>query len=944
MKNLNKVLAMVVVFVMMLSTVAFASSFTDVADTSSYSTAIEVGVDLGIIKGYTDGTFAPEGEITRAEFAAIIVRLLGQEAQAEGAKATTQFIDVPAEHWAAGYINIAVQAKVINGYGDGNFGPDDLVEYQDAITMMVRALGYEPAIGSAGYPTGYLTKAGELGLTTNVNGVNGVAINRGTVAQIAFNSLDVALMTQSGYGTFTQYVINDGYSSTMGTTNVKKTLLSENHKTVKIQGIIEDSTDSTSSATTGVDKVTVDVTNYMYNKFGVGVNAKGDLIDEVMLVGSSDAMKFVGKKCIIFVEYDEFEDECTVKSLYEVKSSDTLVLDLADIEKYTSPVADVLDGNGNITTKGSNGKIEYAVSGSKTTDVSIDRNAIIYYNGVLLSEVTSTLPTNNELIQKSGNIELALLGTTTTADYDTVYITAYDVIVVKEVRESANRVVAKTTSDNQLLRINYSEDDGDVRATLLDAEGAEMDWADLEENDVVAVKYVKAGKALYDAHIINNVVTGTIDELDASANWGTLSQTYADYKYVTIDGTEYKVLACAESDKEIKVGDEGTYYLSESGIVWHEASIAVNENYGYVIKAAKATDMDDAQIKLITKENGIVTFDVAAKIYVTDMDINGAGKGYERSTAKISSKNLEGYVATGDLITYKVDASNTVTAIELPLDMSNNQNSIYDAEDYFTYHDSKDLTNFDPDDSTFGNLTLTEDTVVFDVTDGDKDNWEVVAIKNLAEGDALGGAKIYNVDDKDNIGAIVVTDISKTVISGATDAATFVTGSSEAYDEDGVLVTYVKGYCAGEAVTYVSEVGAPAVGSLVIPKYKANGDVKEFKEVKTGYTGGVQNTGNYAIGISGTPSNQDSSKGRIVVNGTTYKVPASANVYVMDKRSSNTNRVKYTLDAYLGYIEYDANDANYAWYIDEDDKKLNVSVTMYQYDGDIVDLVYTIND
>ena len=77
MKNLNKVLAMLVVFMMVLSTVAFASSFTDVADESSYSTAIEVGVDLGLIKGYEDATFKPEGEITRAEFAAIIVRLFG---------------------------------------------------------------------------------------------------------------------------------------------------------------------------------------------------------------------------------------------------------------------------------------------------------------------------------------------------------------------------------------------------------------------------------------------------------------------------------------------------------------------------------------------------------------------------------------------------------------------------------------------------------------------------------------------------------------------------------------------------------------------------------------------------------------------------------------------------------------------------------------------------
>mgnify|MGYP002515637673 CR=1 FL=1 len=75
MKNLNKVLAMLVVFMMMLSTVAFASSFADVAAESSYNTAIEVGVDLGLFKGYEDGTFKPDKAVTRAEFVKMIVEL-----------------------------------------------------------------------------------------------------------------------------------------------------------------------------------------------------------------------------------------------------------------------------------------------------------------------------------------------------------------------------------------------------------------------------------------------------------------------------------------------------------------------------------------------------------------------------------------------------------------------------------------------------------------------------------------------------------------------------------------------------------------------------------------------------------------------------------------------------------------------------------------------------
>ena len=422
MKNLNKVLAMLVVFMMVVSTVAFAA-FTDVAETSSYATAIEVGVDLGLIKGYDDNTFKPEGEITRAEFAAIVVRLLGQEAQAAGAAASTQFEDVPADHWAAGYVNIAVQAGVVNGYGNGNFGPDDLVAYQDAITMMVRALGYEPAIGSAGYPTGYLTKAGDLGLTKNVNGTNGVPANRGTVAQIAFNALDVALMTQSGYGTFTQYVINDGYSATTGTNNVKKTLLSENHSTVKVMGVVLSSTDATSASITGTDKVTVNVTNYMYNKFNIGYDVRSEYnsqtgryeqvvySDEIMEVGTSDALAYVGKKCVMFVEYDEFNDKATIKAIYEAPADDSIVVNFADIE--TLRLLDVIGIDSDNDGTDDEFYYDYALGNGKVKtediDVTIAANAAIYYNGVNINNVRSTIAADDLLIKKSGTIELVVL-------------------------------------------------------------------------------------------------------------------------------------------------------------------------------------------------------------------------------------------------------------------------------------------------------------------------------------------------------------------------------------------------------------------------------------------------------------------------------------------------------------------------------------------------------
>ena len=937
MKNLNKVLAMLVVFMMMLSTVAFASSFSDVADTSSYSKAIEVGVDLGLFKGYEDGTFKPEGEITRAEFAAIIVRLMGQEAQAAGAKASTQFADVPADHWAAGYVNIAVQAGVINGYGDGNFGPEALVQYQDAITMMVRALGYEPAIGSAGYPTGYLTKAGELGLTTGVNGSNGVAANRGAVAQIAFNALDVPIMTQSGYGTFTQYVINDGYSSTMGTTNVKKTLLSENYSTVKVQGSVVDSSEISSTSTTVAPFVTFEVTDGYRNKFGIGpvYDAKKDVYVAPkikVLVGDTDAADYVGKKVVMFVQYDEFEDKYTAKALYEV-AVDSLVIDIADIVE--------LDAT----------KVKYYVNDSKTTTATLAISNV-FYNG---AEVAA--PAN--LLDMCGTIEFALLNdNTTTGDYDTMYVTAYDVFVVDEVNATGMRISSKIdTLTIKGDRINFNEEEGDVIADLYDANGAEMNWTDLEEYDVLLVKYVENGtKTIYEAKVVENTVTGTVTGIS-----GTIA---TDDRYVEIDGTEYKVAFSAEDEKEMKLGNEGTYYLDDNdNVVYHAATITRNANYAYVMQAVAGDPMDAAKVKVLTKENGIVTVEVAPKITVsykgekaTNISTKGATLDFSGKDAvftELAGKGLTDIV--GKIVTYKLNAAGQVSAVEIP--------AVGQSEDYLCENGSDDLTGYDEDGASFKFLGkkyyITDETVIFYAGAADEDDYEVVALNNLSDDQDLTGAVVYDANDDRYIGAIVLT--AEQDITPTSNNATFVTKISDTTDEDGYDVVRVTGYKGLEEVSYICDAAADkagndvALGDLVVPVYKANGDVNYFNVINTtaviDVKDGIEHVyGTLAIELDDgeeiSPIN--TKKKFIMVDGKEYKIDASTNIYVYDETIGTRN--KYKVGESLGYVEFDLlykDDGSYDKYDlyvnGEVSTASSVEVFMYIYDDDVVDLVYYIN-
>ncbi len=201
---MKKSLALVLALVMVLSSFSFVSAAPDFADVKG--TAYEEPVSrlelLNVLKGYPDGSFKPEGSITRAEFAAVAVRARGLAGVAEAAKGLPSgFVDVPATHWAAGYVGTAGSMGIVNGIGNGMFAPNGLVKYEEAVTMLVRALGYEfEAQAKGGYPYGYLIVAEDIGLLDGARGTQGVFATRGLVAMLTDNALEIPMMIQDGTG------------------------------------------------------------------------------------------------------------------------------------------------------------------------------------------------------------------------------------------------------------------------------------------------------------------------------------------------------------------------------------------------------------------------------------------------------------------------------------------------------------------------------------------------------------------------------------------------------------------------------------------------------------------------------------------------------------------------------------------------------------------------
>ena len=115
------------------------SSFTDVNSKLWYNNSIAYLEKYNIISGYTDGTFRPEEQITRAEFVTMCMRFYDMFEDITVSDKNI-FNDVPKSHWAVGYICNAIAMKWIEGYADGTFKPDSNITRAEVVAIVNRVL------------------------------------------------------------------------------------------------------------------------------------------------------------------------------------------------------------------------------------------------------------------------------------------------------------------------------------------------------------------------------------------------------------------------------------------------------------------------------------------------------------------------------------------------------------------------------------------------------------------------------------------------------------------------------------------------------------------------------------------------------------------------------------------------------------------------------------
>ncbi len=872
MKNLSKVMAVVLALLMTLSTVSFAA-FTDVPEDANYGEAVSILNAMGILKGDVEGTFRPDDTIKRSEFAAVVCRMLGLGEAGEGAKGQVVFTDVSGEHWASGYIALASQQGIVNGKGNGIFDPDADVKYEEAVKMIVAALGYTPmADTNGGYPGGFQIVAAQKGILSGVKGIQGDAASRSLVAQMCYNALEVPLMVQDGFGTEISFGYGDQlllnklgvtkFEGTVYNTSASSDDVKEGKVALAYDVQITAIKDQSNASRVKLLKngVLNEDNQYKCNPVVEGMDSYARqtvLIDDADETLADTVEGLLDYASVMYVKDADTDDEATLVAIAKKGNKNKTVEFRAE---------DVIDGGtdtyidatavGKVTVDTDTKEEKYKLAVTKvyvngrtvaTEDIAADGAIAAIAKGEPIDTHAEMQTVINYYFDSARTADIKLLDGTTGSEelFNTVYITTYSDYVVEEKNDKKYSIVDKNNNGKLIL----DEENEDYRFTIV-KDGAKISFADIQENDVVTVNgYINSDKELEygTVTVTSQQVSGVVKAYNASEGTVTIDDTVYDIdtNNITIGTT-------------VRLGDTVTMYMNSRGTLVgvDKAQSRGNLNFGFATVIAKNSGISSTfQIRIMNTEGTWKTYDFASKVSFDDapsVTLNdstawatlvgdvGIAAGTPSTTSGSTTfvNKLVGYETNSDGKINKIyfnGIGNNATD-DIFYTKRVNAPQYYEATDSLggTYVDDSTII-FSVDGSIAGNAAVVEDNVSVAKKEAlvDRDTFGTILVANEDEN---GYAKVIlgtSLVGKVNPAASFFTIVSDAVTTNAEgDKGTLYTGicggdEATIFVEDGTTIN-VADYTAADYTESTTPFGGTlAKGDVIIFSKAANGDAKK---------------------------------------------------------------------------------------------------------------------
>ena len=715
MKNLKKVLAMVLAFACTFSMFAGAKVFEDVKAGSDYSEAVTMLSDLGIIQGKDDGKYHPEDTITRAEACAMIARLMTGDPNVSQYVGAQSFTDVAKGSWKDSAIGYCYINGIVIGVGNNKFEPDRAITDAEFITMVVRAMGYETADMKQNYPFSYMSNAQAIGLLDGTNMVASTDALRGEDAQVIYNAL------------FADYARGAKLVNTTHGTSVETyPTLAESvwGLTRAAAGTWKEKDDETATleyckahtwVVLGADTANEGhILAYPISDSDGDLYAMGKGVEAVSFKYDGDASAVAGYQVELWGEGSHGEPEWNNKEGKYVYSDDWTIKAIKTVKgqtayDYNASMADSKSDNGEIVLGEETLDLDAVAANASeaTAKYAVDLYVANEYNETEIKKAEDV----EEALNIRDGAQYKLMDWDSDGDIDWVVASTanyYKVEAVNSKRLTVSAMKAgneetSTDSDSKTWKLNDLTEIDKVKYDFKTEE-------DLEEGDIIEVTYSVA----YDKGEKDEVVTATITKVEAdTAELDKVSTK--DTLELTFDGEVKKIAEANVWGDVVVPANPKTYGDFDDEELGTEFALWTNRN-GFIVYSDYATDSSNYLMVLDTGDGSDKTGDRKQAV----MDVLYADNSVKKDVKVATDLKLDGYdkdsrkwdesEVVGNVYKYWMNEDGVITKMEALIDVDDAK-----MDDGYSYDQSADRLK----DSDKNYVASLEDAnVIFAVTEG----------------------------------------------------------------------------------------------------------------------------------------------------------------------------------------------------------------------------------
>lgn len=539
--------------------------------------------------------------LTRADMIGILMKYLKLDGTTTGS-ATTPFLDVSVFDSQIGAYSMLYKAGYIAGDENKMFRPNDLLTYNEAVTLIVNAMGYNMfAVRNGGYPEGYLYTANKYGLLSGLRGNGQNPIPYCDLYRIMEASLDADAVVQ-------RYFDASGEAEFELQKDV--TVLEEIYGIKEIKGVVtgNENTRLLSSNSNLIDMNQIEIENVIYDTPNqVYADYLGRSV--IAYAEKNDQKEYE----IIYIELDANKN-----NEFEIQADDLL------LEKTTSS------------------KIYYEDENEREKHINIDSaNLSVIYNGknrTGYGALKNTLPSSGYIV-----------GVDNTGDdaVDVLFVYEFKNIVVGTIDLYSYKFYDKYTDECVVL----DPDEDDVR--VYNAAGKNMLVSDIAAGDVLTIMETDNSKGykLYIVYDVKDSIEGTVDEF-TSDNKFLIDGTYYELAYNLSNYIDLGELP------ELKPGTSATFYLDKEGkIANYTRGAATNATYGFVAGIdVKETLGGNISLKIFTQDGVWLEAETVEKLNIDGERYTiGSSGDFEKAVQLLNQNALAQvvlYTLSGEKINY----------------------------------------------------------------------------------------------------------------------------------------------------------------------------------------------------------------------------------------------------------------------------------------------------